>query len=153
MDHMALLSHTGLTAADVELVYEPSKDKLLALAAQQRHQNAKTPTLTSHNLLVITLHWLRKKPATTSWLASTPTRALLARHAAASIAVLGECIFSLFVPPLALDAPTSVFFANVKIIVDTTFVPLPKYTFVPKTTIRRVRRSQRGLYEVQCDRP
>ena len=63
MDKQALHSRTDLTAADVELVYERSKDKLLALAAQQHHQNANTPTLTSHNLLVITQHWLRKKPA------------------------------------------------------------------------------------------
>ena len=56
MDAKALLSDTGLTAADVELVYESCKGKLLTLAAQQQHQNANTPTLTSHNLLVITLH-------------------------------------------------------------------------------------------------
>ena len=63
MDKEALHSHTGLTAADVELVYEPSKKKLLAVAAQQHHPNVNTSTLTSHNLLVITLHWLRKKPS------------------------------------------------------------------------------------------
>ena len=62
MDKEALHSHTGLTAADVELVYEQSREKLLALAAQQHRLNASPPTLTSHNLLVITLHWLRHKP-------------------------------------------------------------------------------------------
>ena len=65
MDKDALLSHTGMTAADVELVYEPSKDKLLALAAGQHHRDANIPTLTSYNLLVITLHWLRHEPALT----------------------------------------------------------------------------------------
>ena len=64
-DKEALLSYTGLSAADVELVYAPCKDQLLTLAAHQHRQDANTPTLTSHNLLVITLHWLRRKPPLT----------------------------------------------------------------------------------------
>ena len=59
MDPKALLSETGLTAADVELVYGACREKLLTLAARQQHRNANTPPLTSHNLLVITLNWLR----------------------------------------------------------------------------------------------
>ena len=62
MDKEALHTHTGLTVADVELVYEHCRERLLTLAAQQHHQNANTPTLTSHNLLVITVHWHRRKP-------------------------------------------------------------------------------------------
>ncbi len=62
VDKGELHHYTGMSVADVERVYEASKEKLLALAAQQHHPNANTPTLTSHNLLAITLHWLRRKP-------------------------------------------------------------------------------------------
>ena len=75
-----------MTAADVELVYEHSKETLLALAAaEQHHQNANTPTFTSHNLLVITLHWLREKTILPRAGPTLPTRrALLAHYGAAN---------------------------------------------------------------------
>ena len=43
MDQQVLLQHTGMTAADVELVYDPSKDKPLALAAGQHLHNVDIP--------------------------------------------------------------------------------------------------------------
>jgi len=152
MDKEALHSHTGMTAADVELVYESCKEKLLALAAQQRQRNANTPTLTSHNLLVITLHWLRKKPAYLEMARLYPNSVhywhnMLRRV----IAVLDECIFDRFVPPLAPNAPTSVYFAYVKIIVDTTFIPLPKNQFIPADYHHKSPTKAAWKYEIACD--
>ena len=46
------------------------------------------------------------------------------------IAILDECIYTRLVPPLEPNAPNAVFFANVKIIVHTTFVPVPKTPFI-----------------------
>ena len=152
MDKKALHNHTGMTAADVELVYEPSKEKLLALAAQQHHQNANTPTLTSHNLLVITLHWLRRKPTYHEMAVLYPHGVhywhIMLRRV---IAVLDECIFDRFVPPLASDATTSLFFANVRIIVDSTFVPLPKTQFVPADFHKKSPTKAAWKYEIACD--
>ena len=109
-----------------------SKEKLLALAAQQHHPNANTPTLTSHNLLAITLHWLRRKPTYNELSYLYPHSGffwhLMVRKV---VAALDGCISSRFVPSLASNAPTAVRFPNVKIIVDTTFVPLPKTPFIP----------------------
>ena len=105
MDKEALHSHTGLTAADVELVYEPSKGRLLALAAQQRHRNINAPPHTSHNLLVITLHWLRTQPSYKE-LARLYGNSEHYWHSMVRrvIPVLDECCYSVFVPPLAADA-------------------------------------------------
>ena len=50
-----------MSAPDVELIYEPSKEMQFTLAAQQNHLNGNTPTLTSHNLLALTLHWIRRQ--------------------------------------------------------------------------------------------
>ena len=152
MDKEALLAHTGLTTADVELVWEASRGRLLTLAAQQRHRNVNAPPHTSHNLLVITLHWLRLQPSYKElgrlYGNSEHYWHVMLRRV---IPILDECCFSVFVRPLAADAPTSVFFPNVKVIVDTTFVPLPKNTFVradyhPKSPTRAA-----WKYEIACD--
>ena len=45
-------------------------------------------------------------------------------------AILDECIYNRLVPPLEATAPNTVFFANVKTIVHTTFVPVPKTPFI-----------------------
>ena len=152
MDKQALLTHTGMTAADVGLVYEPSKGRLLALAAEQHQQHANTPTLTSHNLLVITLHWLRLQPSYKE-LCRLYTHSEYYWHGMVRrvIAVLDECIYSIFVQPLAADAPTSTFFPNVKIIVDTTFVPLPKNTFVRQDYHQKSPTKSAWKYEIACD--
>ena len=148
----ALHSYTGLTAADVELVYELCRGKLLTLAAQQHHQNANTPTLTSHNLLVITLHWLRRKPTYKEMVVLYPHGAHYWHTWVRRVVdVLDECIFDIFVPPLASDAPTSVFFANVRIIVDSTFVPLPKTPFVRSDFHKKSPTKAAWKYEIACD--
>ena len=152
MNKEALHSHTGLTAADVELVYEHCRDKLLTLAAQQHHQNANTPTLTSRNLLVITLHWLRRKPTYHELAALYPHGVhYWYTWVRRVVDVLDECLFDVFVPPLATNAPTSVFFANVKIIVDTTFVPLPKTQFVRADFHKKSPTRSAWKYEIACD--
>ena len=46
------------------------------------------------------------------------------------MAALDESIVDCFVTSVVDDAPTSVYLANVKLIVGTTFVPLPKTPFV-----------------------
>ena len=151
MNKEALHSYTGLTAADVELVYEHCREMLLTLAAQQHHQNANTPTLTSHNLLVITLHWLHRKP-------TYKEMAVLYPHGAhywhtwvrRVVDVLDQCIFDIFVPPLASDAPTSVVFAYVKVIVDSTFVPLPKTPFIRTNFHRKSPTRSAWKYEIAC---
>ena len=142
----------GHDAADVELVYEPCKEKLLTLAAQQHHQNANTPTLTSHNLLVITLHWLRRKP-TYEQLGQLYPHGQHYWHTMVRrvISILDECIVSLFVQPLAGDSKTSVYFANVRIIVDSTFVPLPKIQFVRADFHQKSPTKAAWRYEIACD--
>ena len=67
------------------------------------------------------------------------------------MAVLDECLFSLFVPPFVPNAPTSVYFANVKIIVDTTFASLPKNTFVRADYHQKSPTKSACKYEIACD--
>ena len=152
MDKGELHHYTGVSVADVERVYEASKEKLLALAAQQHHPNANTPTLTSHNLLAITLHWLRRKPTYNELSYLYPHSGffwhLMVRKV---VAALDGCISSRFVPSLASNAPTAVRFPNVKIIVDTTFVPLPKTPFIPADYHKKSPTKAAWKYEIACD--
>ena len=152
MDKDALHTNTGLTAADVELVYKHCKDKLLALAAQQHHTNANTPTLTSHNLLVIVIYWLRHKP-TYHELADRYPHGIHYWHTMVRrvIAILDECLFDRFVPLFAPNAPTAVYFTHVKIIVDTTFVPIPKTPFIPADYHKKSPTKAAWKYEIACD--
>lgn len=151
-DKQALLYNTGLTAADVELVYEQSKGRLLALAAHQLHVNANTPTLTSHNLLVITLHWLRRQPSYKE-LARLYTHTDHYWHSMVRrvVGALDESCYDYFVPPLAANAPTSIYFPNVKIIVDSTFVPLPKNQFIRQDYHQKSPTKAAWKYEIACD--
>ena len=152
MNKEALHSYTGLTAADVELVYQHCREKQLTLAAQQHHQNANRPTLTSHNLLVITLHWLRRKPTYKEMAVLYPHGAHYGHTWVRRVVnVLDECLFDHFVTPLVSDASTSVFFANVKIIVDSTFVPLPKTPFIRADFHQKGPKRSAWKYEIACD--
>ena len=67
------------------------------------------------------------------------------------MAALDEYIYDYFVPPLASDAPSSVFFANVKIIVDSTFVPLPKTQFIPADYHKKSPTKSAWKYEIAYD--
>ena len=152
MDKDALHTYTGLSVAEVELVYEPSRERLLGLAAQLHANGDNTPTLTSHNLLAITLHWLRRKP-TYEEMARLYPHGIHFWHVTVRkvIDILDECIYSRFITPLASNAPTAVFFADVKIIVDTTFVPLPKTQFIPADYHKKSPTKAAWKYEIACD--
>jgi hypothetical protein len=152
VDKSELHHYTGMSVADVEMVYAASKDKLLALAAQQHHQNANTPTLTSHNLLARTIHWLRRKP-TYDELSHLYPHGVHFWHSTVRkvVAVLDECIVSRFIPAIAPDAPTAVHFPNVKIIVDTTFIPLPKTPFITSDYHKKSPTKAAWKYEIACD--
>ena len=67
------------------------------------------------------------------------------------VEVIDESIFDIFVPPVAADAPTSVFFANVKIIVDSTFIPHPKTPFVRADFHKKSATRSAWKYEMACD--
>ena len=51
-----------MSVAEVEMVYALCSEQLLALATQMRQPNVDTPTLSSHNLLSLTLYWLHRHP-------------------------------------------------------------------------------------------
>ena len=67
------------------------------------------------------------------------------------IAALDECIYDYFVPPLAPDAQSSVLFANVRLIVDSTFVPVPKSQFIPADYHEKSPTKSAWKYEIACD--
>ena len=67
------------------------------------------------------------------------------------IDVLDRKIVSHLIPPLAANAPPSTFFDRVKIIVDTTFVPLPKSPFLPKDYHKKSPMKAAWKYEIACD--
>ncbi len=152
MDKKALLSYTGMTAADVELVYEPcrgqaARPRSTAAPSKRQHAHAHLPQPTRH-------HTALAPPKACLQRASSPVRsqrALLARHAAARRGHPQRHNLRPLRPTARPDAPTSVFFANVKIIVDSTFVPLPKNTFVRQDYHQKSPTKAAWKYEIACD--
>ena len=67
------------------------------------------------------------------------------------VTALDECMFDHFVTPLASNAPTSIYFADAKIVVDSTFVPIPKNTFVPADYHKKSPTKAAWKYEIACD--
>jgi hypothetical protein len=47
---------TGLYVSDMEWLYEQCKDELLVLRLSKRQPNENTAPLSSHNMLLITVH-------------------------------------------------------------------------------------------------
>ena len=111
------------------MVYALCSEQLLALATQMRQPNVDTPTLSSHNLLSLTLYWLRRHPTYQQMVVEHHRNtSFWHRSVRRVISVLDRTIVDHLIPPLAANAPPSTFFDRVKIIVDSTFVPLPKST-------------------------
>ena len=62
-DEVALLQMTGLNLSEVNWLYEQCRDPLLSLRLSKQQHNENVPPWSPHNLLCVTLHWLRKYPS------------------------------------------------------------------------------------------
>jgi hypothetical protein len=153
-DKQALLVKTGLSVQQVEWLYEQCREKLVARRHAVRHHNDSSPPLTPHNMLCITLHWLRRYPPFKD-LAATFHRPLatVTETVKAVMEIMNAAVFYKLVYPITEESPHSTrsTLSHVMLIVDTTFVPLPKTPFQPKLYHKKSPTKAALKFQLGCD--
>ena len=153
-DDFVLHQKTGLHRQDVDWLYEQSEKELLQLRLPMRHRKENVAPCSPHNMLVITLHWLRKYPSFRELQVDTgQTGYNLWKLVHRVVPVLRSTIYSKLVFPVDDSSPlsTRAGLVNVKILVDSTFLPLPKTPFEPKLYHKKSPTKSAWWFEVGCD--
>ena len=145
---------TGLHVSDMEWLYEQCKTSLLQLRLHKRSRQENHAPISPHNMLLITVYWLRKYPSFVE-LASLcgATNSNVWRIVRDVVQVMDECIVQQLIRPIDSTSPisTRATLPNVKILVDTTFIPLPKTPFNPKLYHKKSPTKSAWKFEIACD--
>jgi hypothetical protein len=145
---------TGLYVSDMEWLYEQCKASLLQLRLHKRSRKENCPPISPHNMLLITVYWLRRYPPFTE-LASVcgETVSNVWRVVRDVVQVMDECIVNQLIRPIDTTSPisTRATLPNVRILVDTTFIPLPRTPFNPKLYHQKSPTKSAWKFEIACD--
>jgi hypothetical protein len=153
-DDQLLHRKTGVYRTDVELVYGLCRERLLSLRLSMRTRCENVLPFTPYNMLAVTIHWLRRYPTMQELAADTGrTTEYLWRTLQKVVIIMDQCIFSKLVRPVDNTSPSSTraTLPNVRIIVDTTFIPLPKTPHKPKYYHSKSATRAAWKFEVACD--
>jgi hypothetical protein len=153
-DEAHLIQMTGLNLTELNWVYDQCRQPLLSLrlSMRQRHENV-TP-LSPHNLLCVTLYWLRKYPSFDDMVALfQQTRRYLFDAVKDVVHIMDVHIFTKLIYPVDHTSPISTrsSLQHVKILVDSTFLPLPKTPFNPKLYHKKSPTKSAWKFEIACD--
>jgi hypothetical protein len=153
-DEVAFIQMTGLNLTDLAWVYQRCKEGLMSLRLQMQQKHENLPPWSPHNMLCITIHWLRKYPSYNDMVVTfNRSRHYLYNVLRSTIHVLDSHIFTELVRPLDTTSPISTrsTLPHVKIVVDTTFIPLPKTPFQPNLYHPKSPTKAAWKFEVGCD--
>jgi hypothetical protein len=145
---------TGLHRPELDWVYKHCREDLLAYRLSMRQRHANMPPLSPHGALCLTLHWLRKYPPTRDM----HTRFTHSRHYLYDVIdrvlhIMDERITEQLIKPIAPTAPLSTrsTLPNVRIVVDTTFWPMPRTPFNPKMYHKKSPTKSAFKYQIGID--
>jgi hypothetical protein len=145
---------TGLYVSDMDWLYEQCKASLLELRLHKRSHKENGAAMSPHNMLLITVYWLRQCP-TFIQLASVcgETNSNVWRVVREVVHVLDMCIVKQLIRPIDSTSPiyTRSTLSHVKILVDTTFIPLPKTPFNPKLYHKKSPTKSAWKFQIACD--
>ena len=119
-----------------------------------RHTTQNVAPPSPHNMLAITIHWLRKYPSFADLaLDMDRTTFALSELVGNVVHIMDDCIVKKLVRPIDDTSPISTrsSLQHVKIIVDTTFIPLPKTPFNPKRYHKKSPTKSAWKFEIACD--
>jgi hypothetical protein len=153
-DEQLLHLKTGLWRPDAELVYGLCRERLLSLRLSMRTRSENVLPFTSHNLLAVTILWLRRYAPLRDLAADTGrTAEYLWRTVRQVVHIMDDCIVSKLIQPVDDSSPisTRATLPNVKIIVDSTHIPLPKSLFKPQYFHAKSATRAAWKFEVACD--
>jgi hypothetical protein len=149
-----MTSMTGLSVEQMERVFDLCWDKLVAMRMHMRQKDPNTPVFSPRNLLAVTVYWMRQYPSYTHMSHEFGhSSSSLYKIVQRVVSIMDDCIVSEFIQPLSSTAPASTLstLRHVKMIVDTTFVPLPKTPFAPKVYHKKSPTKAAWKYEIACD--
>lgn len=125
----ALHDATGLDRDEFDRLYNMCEQELIKMRLRLHASKKQHAYLSTHNMLCLTLYWLRKAESFHSIAAQYPThsRTVITQAIHTVIDMLHAYVFPRLVQPIPANAPSSraATLDRVKLIIDSTFVPLP----------------------------
>ena len=153
-DEAHLIQMTGLDLMEFEWLYEQCRQPLLSLRLSMRQRHENIMPLSPHNLLCIALYWLRKYPSFDDMVALfQQTRRYLFDVVKDVVHIMDGQIVSKLIRPIDHTSPISTrsSLQHVKILVDSTFLPLPKTPFDPTHYHMKSPTKSAWKFEIACD--
>lgn len=151
----ALQDSTGLWRDEFDYVYSICEQPLIALRAQQHASKVEHTYMSTHNMLTITLYWLHKAPSFHSLGKHYSSRSTMSiqRTVHAVIDILYEHLVPVLIQPIPADAPSSrlASLEHVRLIIDSTFIPLPAAEKQPKFYHKKSPTKAALKVEIDCD--
>jgi hypothetical protein len=125
----ALKDATGLSHAEFDSVHTICLPGLTQVRLRMHAGKGKQSHMTTHNMLALTLYWLRQTPSFHSLASQYPafSRTTIHRTVHEVINILHTHLYPSMVQPIHPLAPSSrrSSLQNVRLIIDSTFIPLP----------------------------
>jgi DDE superfamily endonuclease len=145
---------TGLDLGQMDWLYTTCRDPLLSLRLSMHQKDLNIPIISPHNMLCITLYWLRTYTPYDRMAALFHRKAPSLWYLVTKVVdILDSTIVPALICPVNDSSPSSTLstLPFVKVIVDTTFVPLPKTPFDPKLYHKKSPTKAAWKFEVGCD--
>jgi len=145
---------TGLTLKMMNWVYDKCREGLLSLRLTMHHNHENVAPMSPHNLLCITVYWLRRYPPFEEMVITFHRSESYLHHMVKSVVGIMEShIFKELIYPVDNTSPYSTrsTLPKVRLIVDSTFIALPKeprhpFLFHPKSPTKSALKVQ-----ISCD--
>jgi hypothetical protein len=151
----ALKTATGLSRSMFDRIYTICEDQLIEKRLHSHAGAFKTHHMSTHNMLVITLHWLRKSHSFRSLadLYQPLTLESIRQTVYDIIDILNSHLVPLLIQPIPVSAPSSRMstLENVRLIIDSTFLPLPKAEKRPEYMHIKSPTKAALKFEIDCD--
>ena len=145
---------TGLNLKMMNWVFEVCRVALLSLRIKMHHNHDNVDPISPHNLLCITIHWLRRYPSFEE-MQVTFHRSNFYLHnmVKAVVGIMDTHIVKELIHPVNDTSPYSVMstLRDVRLIVDSTFIPLPKEPFYPFLYHSKSSTKSALKVEIACD--
>jgi hypothetical protein len=145
---------TGLSISQLDWVYKRCRNELASYRLSMHQVNENIPVMSPHNMLCISIHWLRKGHTwremevnfnrSHQWLHDMVMR---------TVSIIEQSIFNELIRPIDSTSPPSTMSTifDAHIIVDSTFIPLPRSPFRPTHFHHKSPTKSAWKIQIACD--
>ena len=125
---------TGLTLSQLDSVYKQCRGELASYRLSMRQADENTPVMSPHNMLCVTIHWLRKGSTFREMEERFHRRhQWLHTMVMNTVRIIDHSMFNTLIRPIDSTSPPSTMSTifDAFIVVDSTFIPLLRSPFRP----------------------